>query len=124
MSKPKRSMDKLPLRQSQGLHRCIVCLRDIGLGEFYRDGGWPRRAHRSCADTVAAGARRELSRDELQAVDDAELAIAKAKGEVHKAEVAANGLRLRLLNEADLRPATEAPPCPALSWSERQRAGK
>lgn len=120
----KRPLNELPLRQSRGPHRCCVCLRDIGDGGQYRDGGYPRRAHRSCADIVAAGGRRELTRDELQAVDDAELAIATAKGEVHMAELAANGLRLKLLNDADLRHHGEGPPCPALNWSERQQLAK
>lgn len=38
------------LRTCQSLHECCVCGEDITLGQRYRDGGYRRRAHESCAD--------------------------------------------------------------------------
>jgi hypothetical protein len=81
----RREIYELPVRVARGPRRCIVCLEQIDYGEAYRDGGYPRRAHYRCAEIVARGDRRELTRAELAEVEAAEDAVSRAKGELYMA---------------------------------------
>lgn len=38
------------LRCCYSLHECQLCGQPIKLGEYYRDGGYGRRAHNDCID--------------------------------------------------------------------------
>jgi len=85
------------LRQASSYHRCIVCLCEIGDGVEYRDGGYPRRAHVECAELVVLGQKRELSRDDLRELEEAEDAVSEAKAQVHRAEQNLRAVRAKLL---------------------------
>lgn len=39
-----------PVRECRTLHTCRLCGEHITLGQEYRDGGYPRRAHLACID--------------------------------------------------------------------------
>jgi hypothetical protein len=85
----RRPLHELPVKTCRLYpHRCCVCLGDIGLGERYHDGGWPRRAHVGCAQDVAqaplGGLPREHTRAELDELDKRELAAARARGETRR----------------------------------------
>ena len=47
------SLSLKPVRNCKTLHHCLLCDRPILLGENYRDGGYPRRAHATCFDATA-----------------------------------------------------------------------
>jgi len=44
--------DRYPLRICRTLHHCAICYETIVIGEVYLDGGYGRRAHKSCNDEV------------------------------------------------------------------------
>jgi hypothetical protein len=41
---------KYPIRICRTMHDCEICHQEIRLGEEYYDGGYKRRAHKSCID--------------------------------------------------------------------------
>jgi hypothetical protein len=71
-----------------------VCLDDIRYGSHYYDGGGSRRSHVECATDPGM---RELTREEIDSIEAAEVVVSKAKGEVYRAERALEKLRLQLL---------------------------
>lgn len=84
MSK-RRQLHELPAHTCQGgARRCVVCLGAIETGQHYYGGSSPRRAHQTCAHDVAAGRKRELTRQELVELDDAELAVSTARGQLYR----------------------------------------
>jgi hypothetical protein len=42
-----------PTRVCRSLHSCVLCGKDITLGEHYRDRGYATRAHDKCFREVA-----------------------------------------------------------------------
>jgi hypothetical protein len=57
-----------PLRTCRTLHHCEVCKRDITIGQQYRDGGYGKRAHETCAQDLES-AQREENEAEDRALD-------------------------------------------------------
>lgn len=51
------------LRYCYSVHSCVLCGKDIRLGEFYRDGGYGRRAHDECVAKAAINTREEIKHD-------------------------------------------------------------
>lgn len=43
-----------PIRTCRSLHSCVLCGRDIMLGQEYRDRGYAARAHEVCFKEVTA----------------------------------------------------------------------
>jgi len=41
---------KYPIRNCKSLHHCQICRKKITVGEDYYDGGYDRRAHKTCID--------------------------------------------------------------------------
>ena len=56
----KRGWRRYPLRMCRSLHHCEICSRSIMAGEQYYDGGYTRRAHVACAESVAVPEPKEL----------------------------------------------------------------
>lgn len=44
------AIGRYPVRVCRTVHHCELCGKAIVLGERYRDGGYSRRCHESCAD--------------------------------------------------------------------------
>jgi len=41
-------LERYPVRTCRSLHSCVLCGKEITLGERYHDGGYGRRAHEDC----------------------------------------------------------------------------
>jgi len=42
-----------PKRNCKSLRHCLLCDQDITMGQDYRDGGYPNRAHETCFQNAA-----------------------------------------------------------------------